>query len=212
MVFRKVAQWEICLCREVNLKVRRAICLHDFTVQAPASHSLCLTWIKVVRRDGRRLAHLLGRVVRPLLLLRHGARRAGERARSVPRPHGLVTRPRISLALELLTHPTPAPDSPSRRQAAKVKMVGYITLNSRHSTAAQEKWRHFACTSVVNIVCAFLLEEIQRKIQVCGLTSHNAPRARAGATNKDQKAGFIFFKEPNAPGLCRKNLGFFTPQ
>ena len=66
-----------CLCREVNLKVRRTIFLHDFTAQVSASHSLFLTWIKVVFRDGRRLAHLLGRAVR---LLKHGARRAGERA------------------------------------------------------------------------------------------------------------------------------------
>ena len=34
-------------------------------------------WLKRVFWDGRRLAHLLGQVVR---LLRHGARRAGERA------------------------------------------------------------------------------------------------------------------------------------
>ena len=63
--------------REVILKVRRTIFPHDVTVHAPASHSSFLTWIKVVFRDGRRLAHLLGQVVR---LLRHGARRAGERA------------------------------------------------------------------------------------------------------------------------------------
>ena len=48
--------------------------LHD---AGPESHSSFLTWIKVVFWDGRRLADLLGQVVR---LLRHGARRAGERA------------------------------------------------------------------------------------------------------------------------------------
>ena len=36
--------------------------------------------------------------------------------------------------------------------AAEVKMVGYITISSRYSTAAQEKWRHFACTSAVIIL------------------------------------------------------------
>ena len=65
------------LYREVILKVRRTIFPHDVTVQGRKSHSSFLTWIKVVFWDGRRLADLLGQVVR---LLRHGARRAGERA------------------------------------------------------------------------------------------------------------------------------------
>ena len=63
--------------REVILKVRRTIFSYDVTVHASSAPSSFLTWIKVVFRDGRRLAHLLGQVVR---LLRHGARRAGERA------------------------------------------------------------------------------------------------------------------------------------
>lgn len=65
------------LYREVILKVRRTIFPNGVTVQGRKSHSSFLTWIKVVFWDGRRLAHLLGQVVR---LLRHGARRAGERA------------------------------------------------------------------------------------------------------------------------------------
>ena len=69
---------KICWCvhRKVSLKVRRTIFLHGITVYASASRSSFLTQIKVVFRDGRRLAHLLGRVVQ---LLRHGARRTGER-------------------------------------------------------------------------------------------------------------------------------------
>jgi hypothetical protein len=63
--------------REVILKVRRTIFPHDFTMYATLSHSSFLTWLKVVFWDGRRLADLLGQVGR---LLRHGARRAGERA------------------------------------------------------------------------------------------------------------------------------------
>ena len=63
--------------REVIMEVRRTTFLYDITVHGCAYHSSFLTWIKVVFRDGRRLAHLLGRVIR---LLRHGARRAGERA------------------------------------------------------------------------------------------------------------------------------------
>ena len=66
-----------CVHREVILKVRRTIFLHGITMHAPACHSSFLTWIKLVFRGGRRLAHLLGHVVR---LLRHGPRRAGERA------------------------------------------------------------------------------------------------------------------------------------
>ena len=48
-------------------------------------------------------------------------------------------------------HPTPAPDSLARRQAAEVKMIGYITI--AHSTAQRlsKKWRHFAWASVVII-------------------------------------------------------------
>ena len=63
--------------REVILKVRRTIFLYDVTVHAISDPSSFLTWLKSVFWDGRRLAHLLGQVVR---LLRHGARRAGERA------------------------------------------------------------------------------------------------------------------------------------
>ena len=66
-----------CLHREVILKVRRTIFSYDVTVQASSTPSSFLTWLKSVFRDGRRLADLLGQVVR---LLRHGARRAGERA------------------------------------------------------------------------------------------------------------------------------------
>ena len=63
--------------RDVMWRVRWTIFPHDVTVHGPASHSSFLTWLKSVFWDGRRLAHLLGQVVR---LLRHGARRAGERA------------------------------------------------------------------------------------------------------------------------------------
>ena len=42
-------------------------------------------------------------------------------------------------------HPTPAPDSPARRQAAEVKMVGYITIAHGIAQRLSEKWRHFVC-------------------------------------------------------------------
>ena len=43
-------------------------------------------------------------------------------------------------------HPTPAPDSPARRrQAAEVKMVGYITAAHGIAQRQSEKWRHCAC-------------------------------------------------------------------
>ena len=58
-------------------KDRRTIFPHDITMAASSAPSSFLTWLKSVFWDGRRLAHLLGQVVR---LLRHGARRAGERA------------------------------------------------------------------------------------------------------------------------------------
>ena len=63
--------------RDIMQRVRWTIFPHDATVHASSAPSSFLTWIKVVFWDGRRLAHLLGQVVR---LLRHGARRAGERA------------------------------------------------------------------------------------------------------------------------------------
>ena len=65
-----------CLHREVNLKVRRTIFLHGFTVQAPASHSSFLTWLIVFGAVVRWLTWQ-GRVVR---VARHGARQAGGRA------------------------------------------------------------------------------------------------------------------------------------
>ena len=85
--------------REVILKVRRTIFLHGFEMHAISAPSSFLTWIKVVFRDGRRLAHLLGQVVR---LLRHGARRAAERApcleiiqRQLRTPRSAGRRPRL---------------------------------------------------------------------------------------------------------------------
>ena len=61
----------------VMWNVRRTIFPHDAKVYSPSTPSSFLTWLKSVFWDGRRLAHLLDRVVR---LLRYGARRAGERA------------------------------------------------------------------------------------------------------------------------------------
>ena len=50
-------------------------------------------------------------------------------------------------------HPTPAQDSPARRQAAEVKMARYITIAHGIAKRLSEKWRHFACTSVVINFC-----------------------------------------------------------
>ena len=118
--------------REVILKVRRTIFPHDVTMHASGSHSSFLTWIKVVFRDGRRLAHLLGQC------------RTTPATWSTPR-RGACSVPR--------DHPTPAPDSPARRQAAEVKMVGYITIAHGTAQRLSEKWRHCACTSVVITFC-----------------------------------------------------------
>ena len=57
-------------------------------------------------------------------------------------------------------HPTPAPDSPARRQTAEVKMVGYITISSGTAQRLSEKWHHFACTSVVAGLCSDEPDEI----------------------------------------------------
>ena len=102
-------------------------------MQASWNPSSFLSWIKVTFQGGRRLAHLLDRAVR---LLRHGARRTGERgACSVPR-----------------NHPTPAPDSPARQQAAEVKMAEYITISSGTAQRLSEKWRHLTVlTSPINL-------------------------------------------------------------
>ena len=75
-----------------------------------------------------------GRVVR---LLRHAACRTGGRAPCLG-----------------WKHPTPAPDSPARQQAAEVKMVRYITISSGTAQRLSEKWRHFACTSAVITFCS----------------------------------------------------------
>ena len=120
-IFFKGAIREICWClhREVILKVRRTIFLHGATMQA-ATHSSFLTWTKVVFRDGRRLAHLLGRVVR---LLRHGARRAAERA---PCP-GITESPDASSGL-------PGPPADGRGKDGRVH-----NDKLRHSSGAQRE-------------------------------------------------------------------------
>ena len=50
-------------------------------------------------------------------------------------------------------HPTPAPDSPARRQAAEVKMVGYITVAHGAAQRLSEKWRHFVCALLSSLFC-----------------------------------------------------------
>ena len=51
-------------------------------------------------------------------------------------------------------HPTPAPDSPARRQAAEVKMVGYTTVAHGAAQRLSEKWRHFICKLLSSFFCA----------------------------------------------------------
>ena len=50
-------------------------------------------------------------------------------------------------------HPTPAPDSPARRRAAEVKMVGYITVAHGAAQRLSEKWRHFVCALLSSLFC-----------------------------------------------------------
>ena len=50
-------------------------------------------------------------------------------------------------------HPTPAADSPARRQAAEVKMVGCITIAHGIAQRLSEKRRHFASASFVINFC-----------------------------------------------------------
>ena len=136
MAFRKLVQWARCcrVYREVMWKVRRTIFPYDATVHATLSHSSFLTWLKSIFWYGRRLAHLLDRVVR---LLRYGARRAGERAP----------------CLEIMQRQTPAPDSPARRRAAEVKMVGYTTVAHGGAQRLSEKWRHFVVHCLYSLFC-----------------------------------------------------------
>ena len=50
-------------------------------------------------------------------------------------------------------YPTPVPESLARQQAAEVKIVGYITISSGRAQRPSEKWRHFACKSVIITFC-----------------------------------------------------------
>ena len=50
-------------------------------------------------------------------------------------------------------HPTPAPDSPARRQAVEVKMVGYITIAHGAAQRLSKKWRHCACALLSSLFC-----------------------------------------------------------
>ena len=114
--------------RKVILKVRRTIFSHDFTVYATAPHSSFLTWIKVVF-PGRSSAGSPA-----------GSGRTTPATWSTPR-RGACSVPR--------NHPTLAPSSPARRQAAEVKVVECITIAHGIAQRLSEKWRHFACKSVV---------------------------------------------------------------
>ena len=114
-------------------KVQRTIFPHDATVHAPASHSSFLTWINVIFRDGRRLAHLL----------------AGS-GRTTPATWSTLRRGAYSVPRD---HPTPAPDSSARRQTAEAKMVGYMAIAHGIAQRLSEKWRHCACTFTSPHVC-----------------------------------------------------------
>ena len=115
----------------VMWKVRRTIFPHDAKVYSPSTPSSFLTWLKSAFRDGRRLAHLLGQVVR--LLRHHGARRAGERAP----------------CLEIIQRSgLPGPPAGGRGKDGRIQ-----NGSSRYSPAAHEKWRHFACTYVAINFC-----------------------------------------------------------
>jgi hypothetical protein len=123
-----------CVYREVILKVRRTIFLHGFEIHASSAPSSFLTWLKVVFRDGRRLARLLAA----------GSCRTTPATWSTPR-RGACSVPR--------DHPTPALDPPASQQVAKVKMVRYITISSGTAQRLSEKWRHFVVHCLYSLFC-----------------------------------------------------------
>ena len=65
--------------------------------------------------------------------------------------HATWSTPRRGAGSVPRNHPTPAPGSPARRQAAEVKMVECITIVHGIAQRLSEKWRHFACISFVTI-------------------------------------------------------------
>ena len=118
--------------REVILKVRRTIFSHDITVHASSAPSSFLTWMQ---------SCFLGRSSAGSPA---GSGRTAPATWSTPR-RGACSVPR--------DHPTPAPDSPARRRAAEVKMVGYITVAHGGAQRLSEKWRHFVVHCLYSLFC-----------------------------------------------------------
>ena len=108
-----------CVHREVILKVRRTIFPHDITV-----HALLGSLI---------VSHL----DQSCFLGRSSAGSPAGSGRTTPATWSTPRRGACSVPRD---HPTPAPDSPARRRAAEVKMVGYIRqLLTVCSTAARAR-------------------------------------------------------------------------
>ena len=142
--------------REVILKVRRTIFPHDVTMHASSAPSSFLTWMQSCF-SGRSSAGSPA-----------GSGRTTPATWSTPR-RGACSVPR--------DHPTPAPDSPARRRAAEVKMVGYITTAHDIAQRLSEKWRHFVvhclyslfCTSPRCVGVAARRVACARAVLLCGL-------------------------------------------
>ena len=78
---------------------------------------------------------------------------AGSPAGSCRTPPTTWSTPRRGACSMPRDHPTPAPDSPARRQAAEVKMVGYIRIAHGIAQRQSEKWRHCACALFSSLFC-----------------------------------------------------------
>ena len=115
--------------REVILKVRRTIFPHDITMHASSASSSFLTWLKVVFWDGRRW-------------LTCWVRSYGSCDMEHAAPGSVLRASRSSNASSGL----PGPPSGGRGKDGQMH-----NDSSRYSPALSEKWRHFACTSVVII-------------------------------------------------------------
>ena len=96
-------------------------------------------------------------------------------------------------------HPTPAPDSPARRRAAEVKMVGYITVAHGGAQRLSEKWRHFVVHCLYSLFCTS-----PRCVGVGGAGGRFA--ARTGLTSRT----WAPLPERNAFMCCDRSLPPFT--
>ena len=132
-----------------------------FLEKWPSGKFCCACIVKSCEKSGGRSFHMTSRCTQHIsLIVSHlvekcflGRSSAGSPAGSGRTTPATWSTPRRGACSVPRDHPTPAPDSPARRRAAEVKMVGYITVAHGAAQRLSEKWRHFVCALLSSLFC-----------------------------------------------------------